>query len=114
MFVGALYIEFFGRLAIKFARRIKTRNWPVLNATVTSSERKRSFTGCTLVVICYKYRNAEKRYEGIYKQPFINDNYAQAYLRRHPGGSEFPVIVSPHLPSYSIPVEGKIEFIKLS
>jgi hypothetical protein len=34
-------------------------------------------------------------------------------LRRYPGGSEFPVIVSPHRPSWSIPVEGTIEFMKV-
>jgi hypothetical protein len=105
-------IEFFLRLAFKFARRIGTGDWPVYKSIVIYSRLETSFTGCLVVTIRYKYRNADTRYDGTYKQPFVNVNYAEAYLRRHPGGSEFPVIVSPHLPSWSIPVEGKIEFVK--
>ena len=112
MFGGDVYIEFFFRVAVKFARRIGTSDWPVFNAIIVSSELKTSFTGCILVIIHYKYRNADKRFEGTSKQPFIFRNYAEAYLRRYPGGSEFPVIVSPKHPSYSIPVEGKIDFIR--
>jgi hypothetical protein len=106
-------IEFFLRLAFKFARRIGTSDWPVYKAVVISSKLDFGFTNCLLVIIHYKYRNADRRYEGTYKQPFVNRNYAEAYLRRYPGGSEFPVIVSPHRPSWSIPVEGTIEFMKV-
>jgi hypothetical protein len=107
------FIEFFFRVAIKFARRIGTSDWPVFNAIVISSKLDQAFSGCDLVIIHYKYRNADKRFEGTYKQPFMFHNYAEAYLRRYPGGSEFPVIVSPKHPSYSIPVEGEIEFVKV-
>lgn len=107
------YIEFFFRVVIKFTRRIGTSDWPVSDAIVVSSKLDETFTGCILVIIHYKYRKAEKRFEETYKQPFIFRNYAEAYLRRYPDGSEFPVIVSPKYPSYSIPVEGKIDFIKM-
>jgi hypothetical protein len=39
------YIEFFLRVAMKFARRIWTGDWPVINATVVSSKRDECFTG---------------------------------------------------------------------
>jgi hypothetical protein len=114
MWIGAdMYVEFVLRLAIKFARRIGTSDWPACTAIVVSSKIDCSFTGCRLVVIHYRYRNAERRHDGVFKQPFVNDNYAKAYLHRYPGGSDFPVFVSPNRPSYSIPVEGKIEFIKV-
>ena len=115
MWFGSLpYPEFLVRVAIKFMRRIGTSDWPATDAIVVSSKRKTTFTGCILVIIHYKYRNADKRFEGTYKQPFIFPNYAEAYLRRYPGGAEFPVIVSPKHPLYSIPVEGKINFIKIA
>jgi hypothetical protein len=66
-----------------------------------------------LVIIHYKYRNAEQRFEGTFKQPFIFDNFADAYLRRYPGGSEFPVRVSPQNLADSIPVEGRIVFTRV-
>jgi hypothetical protein len=107
------FIEFFIRVAIKFAQRIGTSDWPAIEAIVISSKLDRTFTGCLLVIIHYRYRNADKRFEGTFKQPFIYDNYAGAYLRRYPGGSEFPVIVSPKRPSYSIPAEGKLTFTRV-
>ncbi len=107
------FIEFFVRLALKFVQRIGTRDWPAFDAIVASSKLEECFTGCLLVVIHYKYRNAGKRIEGTYKQPFIYRNYAEAYLRRYPAGSELPVIVSPKHPSYSIPPEGKITFTQV-
>jgi hypothetical protein len=114
MWIGAdMYVEFFLRVAIKFARRIGTSDWPTYTATVLSSKLEKTFSGCLLVIVHYKYRNADKRFEGTFKQPFIYDNYAGAYLRRYPGGSEFPVLVSPRQSSYSIPVEGKIDFVRV-
>lgn len=113
MFGGDLYVEFFVRLAMKFAQRIGTDRWLALDAIVISSELKTSPTGCSLVVIHYKYRNAENRFEGTFKQPFVFHNYAEAYLRRYPGGSKFPVVVSPQKPSCSIPAEGKIVFTRV-
>jgi hypothetical protein len=112
MFGGEIYIEFFVRVAMKFARRIGACDWPVYDAVVVSSKLDESFWGCILVIIHYKYRNADKRFEGTYKQPFIFRNYAEAYLRRYPGGANFPIRVSPKQRSYSIPVEGKITFIR--
>jgi hypothetical protein len=107
------FLEFFLRVTIKFARRICISRWPVYSAVVISSNLEATFTGCLLVIIRYKYRNGDKRYEGTFKQPFIYDNYAKAWLDRYPGGSEFPIKVSPDHPSCSIPVEGKIEFVKV-
>jgi hypothetical protein len=115
MWFGSLpYPEFLVRIAIKFARRIGTGDWPAIDAIVVSSKLKTTFTGCIIVIIHYKYRSADLRFEGTYKQPFVFRNYAEAYLSRYPGGSEFPVIVSPKHPSYSIPVEGTIEFTKIA
>jgi hypothetical protein len=58
MFAGELYIEFGLRIAVKFVRRLGTSDWQRVNATVLFSERRASWTGCILVVIRYKFRNA--------------------------------------------------------
>ncbi len=82
MGLGIKYIEFFIRVLWNLARRVGGSNWPVGTATVSTSELRRSFWGCIVVAVHYKYRNADKRFEGIHEQPFIFDNYAEAYLRR--------------------------------
>ena len=113
---GVVYdiiIEFFCRTIVNLIRRIGTSSWPVVTAIVSKSEKRDSGIGCTVIIIHYKYRNADLRSEGTHKEPFLFDNYAQAYLRRFPGGSEFPVRVNPKDPSKSIPADRKIVFTRV-
>jgi hypothetical protein len=109
-----IYIEFFFRTIVNLIGRIGTSNWPAVSAIVSNSE-KRPYPGlgCTIIVIHYKYRNANMRCEGTHKEPFIFKNYAEAYLNRFPGGSEFPVRVNPKDPSHSIPADREIDFIRV-
>jgi hypothetical protein len=108
-----IYIEFFFRTIANCIRRIGASDWPVLMAIVSKSERREPGIGCTVIVIQYKCRNADLRCEGIHKEPFLFDNYADAYLRRFPGGAEFPVRVDPNDPSKSIPANRKIVFTRV-
>jgi len=108
-----IYIGFFFRTIGNLIRRIGTMGWPVFTATVSKSEKPDSGLGCTVIITHYKYRNAEMRYEGTHKEPFTFDNYADAYLLRFPGGSEFPIRVNPKDPSRSIPRDRKIVFTRV-
>jgi hypothetical protein len=108
-----ILIEFFFQTIVNLVRRVETSNWPVVTAIVSKSERRRPCMGCTVIVIHYIYRNAERRCEGTHKEPFIFDNYAEAYLNRFPGGSEFPVRVNPKDHSHSIPANRKIVFTRV-
>jgi hypothetical protein len=98
-----IYFEFFFRTIVNLMRRIGTSKWPVVTAIVSDSE-KRPYPGlgCTVIVIHYRYRNANMRYEGTHKEPFLFGKYAQAYLRRFAGGSDFPIRVCPKDASCSI------------
>ena len=107
------FIGFFFWTVVNLVRRIGSDDWPIIAAIVSTSERADFGWGCTVIVIRYKYRNAEKRCDGMHKEPFIFDNYAEAYLRRFPGGSEFPVRVNPEDPSNSIPADRKIVFTRV-
>jgi len=107
------FIRFSFWTILNLFRRIGSSEWPILTAIVSKSEKPDFGWGCTVIVIQYKYRNAEMRYEGTHKEPFFFDNYAEAYLNRFPGGSEFPVRVNPKDPSHSIPADRKIVFIRV-
>jgi hypothetical protein len=107
-----IVIEFFFRTSVNLLQRIGTSKWPVVTAIVSKSERRKSGMGCTVIIIRYKYSNANMRYEGTHKEPFWFDNYAEAYLGRFPSGSEFPVRVDPEYPSESIPANRKIVFTR--
>jgi len=108
MGLGIELCEFFFRAIANLARRIGTSDWPVLTAIVSKSETRETFWGCIVIAVHYKYRNADRRFEGTHKQPFIFKNYAEAYLRRFPGGSEFSVRIDPKHPSFSIPANWKV------
>lgn len=66
-----------------------------------------------VIALRYKYRNADQRFEGIYKEPFIFPNYAKAYLDRFPCGTKIPVRINPKGTSLSVPDNPKIVFIKV-
>ncbi len=108
-----IIIEFLFRTIGNGFQRILTSDWPVITAIVSESERREPGMGCTVIVIHYNYRYAEMRYEGTHKEPFLFDNYADAYLRRFPGGSEFPVRVNPNDLSRSIPANRKTVFTRV-
>jgi hypothetical protein len=109
-----IFIEFFFRTIANLIRRIGTGDWPVVTAVVSHSEKREPGMGCTVIVIRYKYRNADLRGEGIHKEPFLFRNYAQAYLNRFPGGSEFTVRVDPKDRSRSIPADRETDFIRVT
>jgi len=108
-----IFVEFYFRTVVNLVRRIGTSNWPVVTAIVSKSEGREPAIGCIVIVIHYKYRNADMRCEGTHKEPFIFANYAEAYLNRFPGGSEFSVRVNPKDPAQSIPANRKIVFTRV-
>jgi hypothetical protein len=107
-------IELVIRTVINLVRRIGTSGWPVIDATISRSEQRDFISGLgRVVVLRYKYRNADQRFEGVYGEPFYYDNYATAYLNRFPGGTIFAVRVNPKNASRSVPDCPKVVFIKV-
>jgi hypothetical protein len=108
------YFEFLFRTILNLVRGIGTGGWPVIDATISRSDQSDFVLGSGhVIVLRYKYRNADQRFEGIYKKPFIYPNYAEAYLNRFPGGTKFPVRVNPKESSRSVPDNPKVVFIKV-
>lgn len=105
-------IEFFMREMVNLARRTGSSRWPISTGIVFKSEARESFWGCYVVSVHYRYRSANSRFEGIHKQPFVYPNYANAYLRRFPGGSEFVVRIDPKHQSHSVPENWRPHFTR--
>ena len=100
-----VFVEYFFREAEFRVKRLAASRWPVVDAIVIESKVRDSVMGCRVIVIRYRYRNSDERFEGTHKEPFFFDNYAAAYLNRFPGGSAFPVRVNPKDHSKSIQAE---------
>ena len=57
------------------------------------------------VAIEYKYKSNFERYQGVFNKPYAYaTNYAEAYARHHPPGSDLRVRVNPKDPTRSFPV----------
>ena len=85
-----------------------------MDATISRSEQRDFILGFgRVVVLRYKYRNADQRFEGVYEEPFYYDNYATAYLNRFPGGTSFPVRINPKNAARSVADHPKVVFIKV-
>lgn len=61
-----VFIAFFIRMSIRGVKLLRSRNWPIVKATVVSARRKDG----SLAEIYYRYSLNEESYAGIYKKPF--------------------------------------------
>ncbi|MGB6725558.1 MAG: DUF3592 domain-containing protein [Terracidiphilus sp.] len=104
-FVLDIFIAFMVRWIIIFWRRGLSRNWPTVSGAVVRSHLEKPGFGCMYVVIEYKYKANWERYHGILNKPYAYaTNYAEAYVRHHPAGSELKVRYDPKIPTRSFPI----------
>jgi hypothetical protein len=99
-----IYVAFFVRWVIMHWRNVGSHGWPTLAGTVVRCHLEKPGFGCTHVVLDYKYKMNFEHYSGCIKKPFINDNYAEAYMRRFPADRELRLHVCPNESARSFPV----------
>jgi len=96
-----IIIEYLIRAMGRAIKRRRSRDWPTVRATVTSSECPKS-SGCNLTEVFYLYRFNGERYAGRDKKPFWFSVNAEIYIRDFPPGTEITVRVKPNDPKVSI------------
>jgi hypothetical protein len=93
------------RWAVIFWRGAMSRAWPTVSGMVVRSYLEKPGFGCMYAAIEYKYKADWERYQGVFNKPYAYaDNYAEAYVRHHPPGSELRIRVDPKNPSRSFPI----------
>jgi hypothetical protein len=104
-FVIDIFVAFIVRWTIIFWRDAASSSWPTVPGTVVRSHLEKPGIGCMYVAIQYKYKFNFERHGGALNKPYCYaTNYAEAYARHHPGGSELKVRVSPKNPARSFPI----------
>jgi Protein of unknown function (DUF3592) len=92
------------RWIVIFWRAAISRGRPAVSGTVVRSHLEKPGFGCMYVVIEYKYKSNWERYHSVLNKPYAHaTNYAEAYVRHHPAGSELRVRVDPKTPTRSFP-----------
>lgn len=94
-------VEYLIRALGRAIKRRRSRAWPTVSATVTSSECPKN-SGCNLAEVSYLYRFNGERYAGRDKKPFWFSVNAEIYIRDFPPGTEITVRVKPKDPEVSI------------
>jgi hypothetical protein len=99
-----IFVAFIVRWIVIFWRKAGSHRWPTVTGNVVRCHLEKPGYGCAYVVLSYKFKMNFERYHGNIKKPYIYDNYAEAYTRRFPAGSELRIHVDPNDPTRSCPV----------
>jgi len=101
-----IYVEYIFRQVVLLIRIVRSRNWPVMKATVTTSNCPVAGYGCDVAEVCYKYRVDGELYTGSDRKPFIIHNSAEIFVNNSvPVGADLVVRLKPDDPSTSIVLE---------
>ena len=98
-----IFVAFIVRWAIIYLRKAISHKWPTVTGSVVSCNLEKPGYGCPYVVLHYKYKMNFERFQGVFKKPYIYDNYAEAYIRRLPGDRELKIHVDPYNSARSFP-----------
>lgn len=103
-FVLDIFAAFLVRWIVIYWREAISHGWWNLSGSVVRCHLERPGYGCMYVVLQYKYKWNFERYRGTIKKPYVHENYAEAFMRRHPAGCEIGIRVDPKDPHRSCPV----------
>ena len=83
---------------------MRSRNWPVITATISSADCPRAGYGCTVATVYYEYIVRGEKYGGTFEKPFISYESGAVYAAQFVKGADFKIRVRPHEPTISIPL----------
>ncbi|HKO10511.1 MAG TPA: DUF3592 domain-containing protein [Acidobacteriaceae bacterium] len=100
-FVIDIFVAFLFRLCAKWFRRIRSRKWPIVTATVLRAHVERHGYGCHVVRIPYSYRVDAQRYAATHGQPILFGS-GDDWVRDFPSGKKIHVRYKPDDPARSV------------
>jgi hypothetical protein len=72
-----IFIEYIVRVSFRAANIVRSRNWPVIKATILSTDCPHAGYGCTVATVYYEYIVHGEKCEDTFEKPFICTNRAQ-------------------------------------
>ena len=99
-----IFAGFFLRWLILFWRGAASRNWPTVTGTIVRCYFEKRGYGGDYVVLQYKYKVDWERYKGEIKKPYLYPNYAEAFVRHHPGDDALKIRIDPKNATRSFPI----------
>jgi hypothetical protein len=99
-----IFIEYIFRVSFRAANLMRSRNWPVITATISSADCPHAGYGCTVATVYYEYIVRGEKYGDTFKKPFISYESGAVYAAQFVKGADFKIRVRPHEPTISIPL----------
>lgn len=98
-----IWILFLVRTLAVSVRRIRSRKWPKVRATVFQSfvEPGGGF-GCAVTTVSYYYLVGEESHSGTHDEPSLSHSAADWVARLYSKGKEITIRYHPHDPSHSV------------
>jgi hypothetical protein len=100
-----LYVGFLARWIILIWRGRRSRDWPAVAGLVTSAHFEKPGYGGDYVLLRYCFKVNDESFDGEIRKPYFNENYANAFARRH-ADRELKVRVNPEHSEQSFPELG--------
>src|ERR1039458_2217092 len=100
-----IFIEYLFRVVVRFLKTRGTDTWPVVKATVTSSDCPTASFGCPITEVHYKYVVDGELYTGTHEKAFILLSSGEHYARQLAAGADLCVRLNPGNPAASIVLE---------
>lgn len=102
-FVADIYIEYLVRVFIRAIRLVRSRDWPVIQATILSAECPRAGYGCTVATVYYEYIVEGQKYGADFEEPFIVGESGERFAGSFVKAADFAVRINPWDASVTVP-----------
>jgi hypothetical protein len=99
-----IFIEYIFRMLVRATKLLRSRNWPIVKATVLSAECPHASYGCTVATVYYEYAINSEKYGTAYEKPFISRDSGADYAAQFVKGMDLKVRVKPSNPTVSVPI----------
>ena len=98
-----IYVEYLFRVAVREVRSVRSRDWPVVRATVLSAECSHAGYGCAVATVYYEYTVGGRKYGAAFEKAFAVYDAGAEFAGGLMKGSELAVRVDPHNHLVTVP-----------
>jgi hypothetical protein len=97
-----IFIEWLVRATVKIVRRIKSRSWPVVEATVTAAVYSHASYGCDTTDLHFDYSYEGLEYSGLHEEPFTMGASAKDFAQDYLVGAIIRLRLKPSRPEVTV------------
>lgn len=103
-----IFVEYLFRIVFHAANLLRSRRWPIIEATVLSADCPHAAYGCEVATVYFQYVVNGEKYGDAFGKPFISHKSGEDYAAQFVKGRDCKVRLSPNDPTKSVPLWGSL------